>query len=252
MPICNHSSFIFPGKNEPLKLNGFTEKSIGIVFTGRRNLHQWKLDGLSLGKGKQNFSWATNKAGSSIMDEFFPLCVPRWSLSRKQGRFNETLCGNQLKNSMHFVYRMKLERCLEAHDGCVNTVSWNQRGIFYHHCSNFEKFEIQKVLFSGSLLVTGSDDLLLKIINPFESRVVTSIQSGHRSNIFNAKFLSFCDDGRIVSCSGDGQLMLTEVERPDTYGSFRYTCHQVNHSVLSLSLVVFAPYEVWEPCFNAL
>ncbi|XP_075250531.1 DDB1- and CUL4-associated factor 6-like isoform X2 [Convolutriloba macropyga] len=134
-----------------------------------------------------------------------PILFPKWCQERKLGFEKRSYPNYGFKDSRSFIYRLKLERCFEAHDGCVNTIAWNQ---------------------NGRLLLSGSDDLLLKISDPFEGRILTTIQSGHRSNIFSAKFLPFSDDAKIVSCSGDGQLMYTEVLRPDTYGSFRFTCHQ--------------------------
>ncbi|KAL0590778.1 DDB1- and CUL4-associated factor 6 [Plecturocebus cupreus] len=56
--------------------------------------------------------------------------------------------------------------------------------------------------------------------------VLTTIRSGHRANIFSAKFLPCTNDKQIVSCSGDGVIFYTNVEQDaETNRQCQFTCH---------------------------
>lgn len=91
------------------------------------------------------------------------------------------------------------------HDGCVNTICWND---------------------TGEYILSGSDDTNLVISNPYSRKVLTTIRSGHRANIFSAKFLPCTNDKQIVSCSGDGVIFYTNVEQDaETNRQCQYTCH---------------------------
>ncbi|XP_065597965.1 DDB1- and CUL4-associated factor 6 isoform X4 [Cyrtonyx montezumae] len=104
-----------------------------------------------------------------------------------------------------FIQRLKLEATLNVHDGCVNTICWND---------------------TGEYILSGSDDTNLVITNPYSRKVLTTIRSGHRANIFSAKFLPCTNDKQIVSCSGDGVIFYTHVEQDaETNRQCQYTCH---------------------------
>ncbi|KAM6140172.1 DDB1- and CUL4-associated factor 6 isoform 2-T2 [Pterocles gutturalis] len=104
-----------------------------------------------------------------------------------------------------FIQRLKLEATLNVHDGCVNTICWND---------------------TGEYILSGSDDTNLVISNPYSRKVLTTIHSGHRANIFSAKFLPCTNDKQIVSCSGDGVIFYTNVEQDaETNRQCQYTCH---------------------------
>ncbi|NXM70172.1 DCAF6 factor, partial [Serilophus lunatus] len=104
-----------------------------------------------------------------------------------------------------FIQRLKLEATLNVHDGCVNTICWND---------------------TGEYILSGSDDTNLVITNPYSRKVLTTIRSGHRANIFSAKFLPCTNDRQIVSCSGDGVIFYTNVEQDaETNRQCQYTCH---------------------------
>lgn len=111
---------------------------------------------------------------------------------------------NAARQNTDFIQRLKLERRLEVHTGCVNTISWNEQ---------------------GTCILSGSDDLHLMVTNPYNGRVIHKIRSGHRQNIFSAKFLPSTGDLQTVSCSGDGKIFYTNLDRDDTYGTFLFDCH---------------------------
>ncbi|XP_073431674.1 DDB1- and CUL4-associated factor 6 isoform X4 [Dendrobates tinctorius] len=104
-----------------------------------------------------------------------------------------------------FIQRLKLETTLNVHDGCVNTISWNG---------------------TGEYILSGSDDTTLVISNPYNKKVLTRIRSGHRANIFSAKFLPLTNDKQIISCSGDGVIYYTNIEKDaETNRQCQFTCH---------------------------
>ncbi|XP_028993207.1 DDB1- and CUL4-associated factor 6 isoform X5 [Betta splendens] len=104
-----------------------------------------------------------------------------------------------------FVQRLKLEATLNVHDGCVNTISWND---------------------TGEYILSGSDDTFLVITNPYNKKVRKSIRSGHRANIFSAKFMPHTNDQEIVSCSGDGIIYYTHTEKSAEFNrQCQFTCH---------------------------
>ncbi|XP_063161604.1 DDB1- and CUL4-associated factor 6 isoform X2 [Candoia aspera] len=104
-----------------------------------------------------------------------------------------------------FIQRLKLEATLNVHDGCVNTICWND---------------------TGEYILSGSDDTNLVITNPYSRKVLTTIRSGHRANIFSAKFLPCTSDKQIISCSGDGVIFYTNVEQDaETNRQCQFTCH---------------------------
>lgn len=76
------------------------------------------------------------------------------------------------------------------HKGCVNTISWNDKGQY---------------------LLSGSDDQTIVVTNPFNGQVLVQYNTAHRANIFSAKFLPHSGDRGIVSCSGDGVVLYSEL-----------------------------------------
>ncbi|KAM5179703.1 DDB1- and CUL4-associated factor 6 isoform 2-T3 [Mantella aurantiaca] len=104
-----------------------------------------------------------------------------------------------------FVQKLKLEKTLNVHHGCVNSICWNS---------------------TGEYLLSGSDDTTLVICNPYNKKVLTRIRSGHRANIFSAKFLPLTNDKHIISCSGDGVIYFTDIEKDtETNRQCQFTCH---------------------------
>ncbi|XP_042502460.1 DDB1- and CUL4-associated factor 8-like isoform X2 [Macadamia integrifolia] len=87
--------------------------------------------------------------------------------------------------SESLVLQLDLYKKLEKHRGCVNTVSFNAL---------------------GDILVSGSDDRMVKLWDWEAGRVKLSFHSGHTNNVFQAKIMPFTDDRSIVTCAADGQV----------------------------------------------
>lgn len=71
---------------------------------------------------------------------------------------------------------------------------------------------------SGNLLASGSDDTSLNIwdynpdnlAKPFTLN--TSVSTGHHANIFSVKFMPHSNDRTVVSCAGDSQVRVFDLE----------------------------------------
>lgn len=108
------------------------------------------------------------------------------------------------KGSLSFVQKLRLEVKLPVHNGCVNTICWNDAGTY---------------------LLSGSDDQHLCITNAHTHVLLAHIRTGHTANIFSAKFLPSSGDRLVVSCSGDGAILFSDVERPETSLRNLFNCH---------------------------
>ncbi|KAK6170174.1 hypothetical protein SNE40_018634 [Patella caerulea] len=126
------------------------------------------------------------------------------SIQRRQYGLEKKSKLYDIARGVSFVQRLKLDKKLEVHAGCVNTICWSD---------------------SGEYILSGSDDQNLAITNPFTQKTIASIRSGHRANIFSARFLPNSRDRHVISCSGAGKIYFTEVNREDTYGKNRFDCH---------------------------
>uniref|UniRef100_A0A3Q2HUG7 DDB1- and CUL4-associated factor 6 n=1 Tax=Equus caballus TaxID=9796 RepID=A0A3Q2HUG7_HORSE len=129
-----------------------------------------------------------------------------WDVRKRSlGLEDPSRLRNRYLGRREFIQRLKLEATLNVHDGCVNTICWNE---------------------TGEYILSGSDDTKLVISNPYSRKVLTTIRSGHRANIFSAKFLPCTNDKQIVSCSGDGVIFYTNVEQDaETNRQCQFTCH---------------------------
>lgn len=97
------------------------------------------------------------------------------------------------KDSLDYVQRLGLMSRLHVHSGCVNTVSWSN---------------------TGEYLLSGSDDQCIAITNPHSQEVLLKYKTAHRANIFSARFMPRSNGHSIVSCSGDGIVLHTELLAP--------------------------------------
>ena len=78
---------------------------------------------------------------------------------------------------------------------------------------------------SGRLLASGSDDTYMNIhayqpedsISPF--KLTTTVSTGHSANIFSTKFMPHSNDSTVVTCAGDGEVRVFDIERAAATGS---------------------------------
>ncbi|XP_036160129.1 DDB1- and CUL4-associated factor 8-like [Myotis myotis] len=128
-----------------------------------------------------------------VSSETSALPRPRWQVltalrDRQLGssaRFVYEACGARA-----FVQRFRLQYGLEGHSGCVNSVHFNQRGTW---------------------LASGSDDLTAIIWDWVRQRPVMAFNTGHRNNVFQAKFLPNCGDSTLATCARDGQVRVAQL-----------------------------------------
>uniref|UniRef100_A0A674NBH3 DDB1 and CUL4 associated factor 8 n=1 Tax=Takifugu rubripes TaxID=31033 RepID=A0A674NBH3_TAKRU len=110
-------------------------------------------------------------------------------LSREIGRdshqFARRVCG-----ARGLVQRLELQGRLERHTGCVNTLHFNP---------------------TGTRLASGSDDLRVVIWDWAIRHAVLEFDSGHKSNVFQAKFLPHSGDSTLAMCARDGQIRVAEL-----------------------------------------
>ncbi|GAB0099955.1 DDB1- and CUL4-associated factor 6 [Sergentomyia squamirostris] len=127
--------------------------------------------------------------------------------SQTAEKIQKRLCTTT-KDSKDFVQKLSLYRSLKVHRGCVNTVTWSEK---------------------GQNLLSGSDDQTLVVTNPFTGNLLVKCKTGHRANIFSAKFLPFTGDQEVVSCSGDGNVIYTELLQSsdvcNTANISEFNCH---------------------------
>ncbi|KAJ4967038.1 hypothetical protein NE237_018887 [Protea cynaroides] len=108
-----------------------------------------------------------------------------WLYQREIGELPPRTFKSTAGASENLVLQLDLYKKLEKHRGCVNTISFNA---------------------VGDILVSGSDDRLVKLWDWEAGRVKLSFHSGHTDNVFQAKIMPFTDDRIIVTCAADGQV----------------------------------------------
>ncbi|XP_014646573.1 PREDICTED: DDB1- and CUL4-associated factor 8-like [Ceratotherium simum simum] len=141
----------------------------------------------------QYFSDKDRALENWMSSETSALPRPRWQVltalrERQLGssaRFVYEACGARV-----FVQRFHLQCELKGHNGCVNTVHFNQ---------------------CGTWLASSSDDLRVIVWDWMRQQPVLDFESGHRSNVFQAKFLPNCGDPTLAMCARDGQIRVAEL-----------------------------------------
>ncbi|EEA21307.1 hypothetical protein TMatcc_009290 [Talaromyces marneffei ATCC 18224] len=109
--------------------------------------------------------------------------------------YNVSLKG--LYGASEWIDELDIVNELGGHTGCVNALSWSN---------------------SGRLLASGSDDTYLNIYSyhpdsstsPFA--LTTSINTGHTANIFSVKFMPHSNDQTLLTCAGDSEVRIFDVE----------------------------------------
>ncbi|KAK1261274.1 hypothetical protein QJS04_geneDACA001290 [Acorus gramineus] len=92
--------------------------------------------------------------------------------------------------SKDLVLRLGVYRKLDKHRGCVNTVNFNE---------------------AGDVLVSGSDDRLVKLWNWDIGVVRLSFHSGHTDNVFQARIMPYTDDSTIITSAADGEVRYAQI-----------------------------------------
>ncbi|PWA92783.1 WD40 repeat-containing protein [Artemisia annua] len=103
---------------------------------------------------------------------------------REVGHLSTRKFTYRLAASEDLVMRLDLVRKLQKHMGCVNTVSFNA---------------------DGDILISGSDDRQVILWDWETGSVKLAFDSGHNSNVFQAKIMPETDERSIVTCAADGQ-----------------------------------------------
>ncbi|XP_072962966.1 uncharacterized protein [Typha angustifolia] len=93
--------------------------------------------------------------------------------------------AHRIGASEDLVLRLRVQRKLNKHRGCVNTLSFN---------------------YDGDILVSGSDDRMVILWNWDAGIVKMSFHSGHSNNVFHARFMPYTDDRTLVTCAADGEV----------------------------------------------
>ncbi|KAL1139560.1 hypothetical protein AAG570_006542, partial [Ranatra chinensis] len=106
--------------------------------------------------------------------------------------------------SKDWVERLGPLVTLPIHTGCVNCICWNE---------------------TGERLLSGSDDQHLIVTHGYSYKILTNYRTSHRANIFSAKFLPCTGDMGIVSCSGDGMILYTDLMRLEETHYNIFNCH---------------------------
>ncbi|KAG2692462.1 hypothetical protein I3843_08G054500 [Carya illinoinensis] len=144
-------------------------------------------------------------------------------------RFNARQAVNHsLQMHSSFIRRLSLEKVMEGHQGCVNSVAWNAK---------------------GSLLISGSDDTRLNIWSYSSRSLLHSIETGHSANIFCTKFVPETSDELVASGAGDAEVRLFNLSRlsgrgpDDVSPTATYQCH--TRRVKKLAVEAGNPNVVW-------
>lgn len=117
-------------------------------------------------------------------------------------RETEGIPASSLHGHLGFVRRMRITDKLTGHMGCVNRLSFSS---------------------DGNLLLSGSDDLTLRVWDVAERKCRAVVQTGHLNNIFGVRFLPHSNNEWLASGAMDGQVRVTHVNET-TYKD--WDCHK--------------------------
>lgn len=111
-------------------------------------------------------------------------------LNRQLGSHHPRIFPRRIAANEALVKSIDLYTKLVGHEGCVNTVEFNS---------------------TGDILVSGSDDRQIMLWDWATKKLKFSYSSGHLDNVFQAKFVPFTDDRRIVTSAADGKVRVGEM-----------------------------------------
>ncbi|KAL9061570.1 MAG: hypothetical protein Q9162_000102 [Coniocarpon cinnabarinum] len=146
--------------------------------------------------------------------------LPDRLLRRELGRNDFYTNPRGIYGDKKWVHDLDIVNELDGHSGCVNALSWSK---------------------TGRLLASGSDDTHLNIHayqpdhtdNPFS--LTTSVSTGHSANIFSVKFMPHSSDRTVVTCAGDSEIRVFDVEHATGSSSTAETEGVLNNGVRYLS-----------------
>lgn len=120
------------------------------------------------------------------MDEASWRQLPGFAVLREQGCITQITFRRHVSCNPSYIRRLKLQGKLEGHQGCVNTVSFSPE--------------------DSNILVSGSDDLTVKLWAWQTGREICTIDSGHHSNVFQARIVPRYGPPVLVTSANDGQV----------------------------------------------
>ncbi|XP_011303240.1 DDB1- and CUL4-associated factor 8 [Fopius arisanus] len=103
---------------------------------------------------------------------------------------NTRLFERKFYGSLHVVQRLELMQKMEEHEGCVNALNFNRE---------------------GNLLASASDDLRVVIWDWAIGRKRHTFETGHKSNVFESKWLPLDFENYVATCARDGQVRLLDI-----------------------------------------
>ncbi|CAH1724518.1 unnamed protein product [Aphis gossypii] len=122
-------------------------------------------------------------------------CLPKELYNREIGRYNRRAqWGYKFYQSTVGVQKLKLSRQLKGHQGCVNSLDFNN---------------------TGEILASGSDDYRICLWNWSNGKCLLNHNSLHTKNIFQTKFLTTHGGTHIISSGRDGLVVLSAVNNYD-------------------------------------
>lgn len=130
-------------------------------------------------------------------------------------------CQNRFRTTQDLVKKLKLDKTLEGHQGCVNCLEWN---------------------LNGRILASGSDDRDVILWDSVRGNSKAVIKTGHEGNIFSVKFMPNSGDSLLATGAADGQLKVIDVLSNLTILNCK-NCH--SDRVKRIAVHRHEPYLIW-------
>ncbi|KAL8159238.1 LOW QUALITY PROTEIN: hypothetical protein V2J09_000775 [Rumex salicifolius] len=138
--------------------------------------------------------------------------------------------NHSLQMHSSLIRRLTLERKLEGHVGCINSIAWNSQ---------------------GSLLISGSDDQRINIWRYSTHKLLHCIKTGHTTNIYGTEFIPETSDELVASGAGDCEVRVFNISHLSGRQAggiavspyAHYQCH--TKRVKELAVEVGNPNVVW-------
>ncbi|WOK92865.1 DDB1- and CUL4-associated factor 8 [Canna indica] len=109
---------------------------------------------------------------------------------REVGVLSPRTFADRARASEDLIFRLGIDRRLNKHQGCVNTVSLNA---------------------DGNTLISGSDDRMIILWDWEVGTARMSFDSGHKNNVFQARFMPYTGDRTVVTSAADGEVRVAKI-----------------------------------------